>query len=84
MLVGGGCYVQSNSLVQVALIRSLPVTGPGNIGGVWECGVQNYGDITLFGVGLEAKAICLRYSDSVACEAVPEISVQKAELIIVD
>jgi hypothetical protein len=61
MLVGGGCFVASNESNKLGLIRSIPVTGPGNVSGRWECGVINGSPDTTVdgGVSMEAKAICL-------------------------
>jgi hypothetical protein len=61
MLVGGGCFVASNADNLLGLIRSVPVTGPGSVGGLWECGVINGSPVvTVQGsVSIEAKAICL-------------------------
>jgi hypothetical protein len=65
MLVGGGCFVASNAFNKLGLIRSIPVTGPGNVSGLWECGVINGSPDTPVdgGVSMEAKAICLLVAD---------------------
>ena len=61
MLVGGGCFVAANEFNKLGLIRSIPVTGQGNVPGIWECGVINGSPDTIIqgGVSMEAKAICL-------------------------
>jgi hypothetical protein len=66
VLVGGGCFVASNLLNKLGLMRSIPVTGPGNVPGIWECGVINGSatDTVSGGVSMEAKAICLVIGDS--------------------